>query len=224
MATSFSRPPRPWCPTEMAAPIRDLESGFTLVELTVAVAILVVLMGVLFSLSLGIGDTAAIQDLKITGNDEARRGLLAVAPRLRQAVRETINLDQMPTDILSFRMPEDIDGNGLAVDSANALELGPEVEIRRDKHDQNKDGMTQSQLIMISGESIRVLANGLSPDLGPSPAPASGKGEVVPAENTAGFWVAEEEGGIRVTIRTLGTSRRGHKILQEFNQLIAPRN
>ncbi|MBL7646869.1 MAG: prepilin-type N-terminal cleavage/methylation domain-containing protein [Candidatus Hydrogenedentes bacterium] len=208
----------------MAASNIDRENGFTLVELTVAVAILVVLMGVLFSLSLGIGDTAAIQDLKIRGNDEARRGLLAVAPRLRQAVRETINLEQMPTDILTFRMPEDLDGNGLAVNGANALELGPEVEIRRDKHDQNKDGMSQSQLIMISGESIRVLANGLSPAPGPTPSPASAKGTAQSAENTAGFWVAEEEGGIRVTIRTLSTSRRGHEILQEFNQLIAPRN
>lgn len=194
--------------------------GFTLLELMFAVAIMTVVMGVLFSLSLGIGNTASVQDVKMNSNDEARRAMLAVAPRLRQAARETVNFDQMPTDVLTFKMPVDTDGNGLAVDKYNAIELGPEIEIRRDRYDQNKDGLTMTQLIMISGESIRVLANDLAPDEGPKPDLT----QKIPPESAAGFWVIEEEGGVRIVVRTQGTSRRGHVLRQQTEQLVTPRN
>lgn len=193
--------------------------GFSLLELTFVVAISTVIMGVLFSLSLGIGDTAAIQDQKVITNDEARRAMLAVAPRLRQAARESIDFKQLPSDVLIFRMPRDLDGNGVAVDAFNSLELGPTIEIRRDRFDQNKDGIALAQLIMISGESIRVLANNLAPDI----VVPDKKGKA-PSRSTAGFWVVEEEGGIRVTIRTRAITRRGHLLRHELSQVITPRN
>lgn len=204
----------------MVARILPRTSGFTLVELTFAVAIMTVLMGVLFTLSLGIGDTAANQELKNVNNDEARKAMLAIAPRLRQAVRESINFKQLPSDVLIFRMPRDLDGNGLAVDAFNSLELGPSIEIRRDRFDQNKDGIGLTQLIMISGDSIRVLANNVFPDRPPVPDKA-GK---IPTRITTGFWVQEEDGNLRVTIRTRGISRRGHVLRHELSQVIAPRN
>lgn len=204
----------------MAARTLPRARGFTLLELTFAVAIMTVIMGVLFTLSLGIGDTAAIQDRKVVMNDEARRGMLAISPRLRQAVRESINFKQLPSDVLIFRMPRDLDGNGLAVDAFNSLELGPSIEIRRDRFDQNKDGIGLAQLIMISGDSIRVLANDVFPDRGPVPDKA-GK---IPTRNTAGFWVQEEDGNLRVTIRTRGISRSGHLLRHELSQVIVPRN
>ena len=195
-------------------------SGVTLLEMMVSVGILTAVMGVLFTLSLSIGDTARIQNTKSMAHDEARRALLAVVPRLRQAQDASINKGALPGDVLSFRMPVDADGNGTAVDIGGALELGNVVTIRRDTLDLNGDGVTASQLIMVEGDTVTVLANNLSPDGAPAPA---GEGEPAP-ENTAGFWVEEQAGGVLVSIRTQGTSRRGHVIRQTFTELVDPRN
>lgn len=196
------------------------KSGVTLLELMVSMGILTGVMGVLFTLSLSIGDTARIQNTKVVSNDEARRALLAVIPRLRQAQDSTINKDALPGDVLSFQMPDDLDGNGSAVNVGGDLEVGDIITIRRDTDDANLDGITTSQLIMVQGDVVTVLANNLSPDAGPAPV---AEGEPEPA-NTAGFWVQEQSGGVLVTIRTQGTSRRGHVIRQEFSELVNPRN
>lgn len=211
MVTCFNPWPPPWWPTEMGGRAHPTR-GFSLLEVTVAVAIFTVTMGMLFTLSLGIGDAARIQDARIIAQDEARRAILSIAPRLRQAARSSINFDEFPTDVLVFRMPADLDGNGLAVDAFNAIELGPEIEIRRDQYDLNKDGLTMAQLIMVSGESVRVLANNLVTE--------SEGG----APENAGFRVEEEEGAIRVTVRTREWSRRGHELRQVFSQAVFPRN
>lgn len=197
------------------------QQGSTLLELMFAVAIMTIVMGTLFTLSLSIGDTAQLQDVKITNIDEGRRALLRIVPRVRQAHRASVNFEDMPSDVLRFRMPEDIDDNGLAIDRFNTLELGDEIIIRRDKDDLNKDGVAASQLIMIQGETVTVLANELSPDEGPDP---DWKGNGEPPENTAGFWVEVVSGRLTVTIRTEGTTRRGQEIRQQFTQIVEPRN
>lgn len=194
--------------------------GVTLLELTFAMAIFAIVMGILFTLAIGIGDTTQVQDIRITANDEGRRALLGISPRLRNARAETVNFEEMPTDILRFRTATDLDGNGLAVDQFNTVELGAEMTIRRDTYDQNKDGRSDTQLILIDGESVRVLANNLSPDAAPPPAE---EGEVAP-ENTAGFWVEENAGTVVVTVRTQGRSRRGHVFQQTYTQFVTPRN
>lgn len=199
---------------------RNSQSGVTLLEMMFSVAILTAVMGVLFSLSLGIGDTARIQNVKATSNDEARRALLAVVPRLRQAQFTSVNTDEMPGDVLSFNMADDIDGNGSAVNISGNLEVGTLVTIQRDSADANGDGVGAEQLVMIQGNTVTVLANNLSPD--PGPAPAADGAE--PADNTAGFWVEEQAGGVLITIRTQGTSRQGHVIRQQFTELVNPRN
>lgn len=195
-------------------------AGVTLLELMVAMGILTAVMGVLFTFSLSVGDTAGIQNTKVIANDEARRALLAVVPRLRMAQTTTINKAQLPGDVLSFRMPQDLDGNGTAVNIGGDLELGGAITIKRDADDLNEDGKTLTQLILIDGDDVTVLANELSPDAGPAPV-AEGESE---PENTAGFWAQEQGGSILVSIRTQGTSRRGHVIRQEFTELVDPRN
>lgn len=199
---------------------RNPQSGVTLLEMMFSVAILTTVMGVLFSLSLGIGDTARIQDVKATSNDEARRALLAVVPRLRQAQGTSVNTDEMPGDVLTFNMAVDIDGNGSAVNVSGNLEVGTLVTIQRDSADANGDGVGAEQLVMTQGNVITVLANNLSPDPGPAPV----EDGVEAAENTAGFWVEEQAGGVLITIRTQGTSRQGHVIRQQFTELVNPRN
>lgn len=199
---------------------RNSQSGVTLLEMMFSVAILTAVMGVLFSLSLGIGDTARVQNVKATSNDEARRALLAVVPRLRQAQFTSVNTDEMPGDVLTFNMAADIDGNGSAVNVSGNLEVGTLVTIQRDSADANGDGVDASQLVMIQGNTVTVLANNLSPDAGPAPAEDGAE----PGANTAGFWVEEQAGGVLLTIRTQGTSRQGHVIRQQFTELVNPRN
>ena len=61
----------------MATRNRISQRGVTLLELMMAMSILTVVMGVLFTLSISIGDTAKLQDVKVVNNDEARRALQA---------------------------------------------------------------------------------------------------------------------------------------------------
>lgn len=204
----------------MATRNRISQRGVTLIELMMAMSILTVVMGVLFTLSISIGDTAKLQDVKVVNNDEARRALQAVVPRLRQAQFSSVNTGEMPGDVLRFQMPADLDGNGTAVNISGDLELGNPVTIQRDVDDANEDGVTDTQLVMISGDTVTVLANQLSPD--PRPAPVQ-VGEIAP-ENNAGFWVEQQNGGILLTIRTQGESRRGTLIRQQFTELVDPRN
>ena len=194
--------------------------GFTLLELMISMGLLTVVMGILFTMSIGIGDTAKLQDTRLQNNDEARRALLAVVPRLRQAQTSSINIGDLPGDVLSFRMPSDLDGNGSAVNISGDLETGNLITIQRDDDDLNQDTITKEQLIMIEGDTVTVLANSLSPDARPA---AVEIGEEA-ADNTAGFWVEEQSGGILLTIRTQGKSRRGTLIRQQFTELVDPRN
>ena len=204
----------------MATRNRISQRGVTLLELMMAMSILTVVMGVLFTLSISIGDTAKLQDVKVVNNDEARRALQAVVPRLRHAQFSSVNTGEMPGDVLRFQMPDDLDGNGTAVNISGDLELGNPVTIQRDVDDANEDGVSNTQLVMISGNTVTVLANQLSPDAGPAPVQV---GEIAP-ENNAGFWVEEQNGGILLTIRTQGESRRGTLIRQQFTELVDPRN
>lgn len=186
-----------------------------------AMSILTVVMGVLFSLSISIGDTAKLQDVKVSNNDDARRALMNVVPRFRQAESTTINTADLPGDVLTFRMPSDVDGNGTAVNVSGDLEIGDLVTIQRDTDDVNGDGLTNEQLLMTIGDAAPVvLANTLSPDAGPAPV-ADGEEE---PENTAGFWVEQQRGGYLLTIRTQGETRRGTLIRQQFTELVKPRN
>lgn len=204
----------------MYKPGKNSRRGVTLLELMMAMSILTVVMGVLFTMSISIGDTAKLQDVKVVNNDEARRALMAVVPRLRQAQTSSINMADLPGDVLSFRMPVDLDGNGTAVNVSGDMETGGLITIQRDVADQNQDGVSAKQLVMIDGNEITVLANSLAPDGAPQPA---ADGEEDP-ENNAGFWVEQQSGGLLLTIRTEGESRRGTLIRQQFTELVDPRN
>tara|TARA_R110001592_G_scaffold183220_1_gene426845 strand:- start:1972 stop:2571 length:600 start_codon:yes stop_codon:yes gene_type:complete len=195
-------------------------AGTTLLELTFAMAILTIVMGALFTMSQSIGDTAKVQDVKIIAVDEGRRALLGLIPPLRQAQALSINYEKLPADVLRFRIPADNDGNGLAINAANVIELGEEIIVRRDVDDENGDGISSSQLIMFQDDSMTVLANHLSPDAGPTLIP----GTTQLTKNTAGFWVEKNDGALSITIRTQGKDRKGRILRQEYTQLVKPRN
>ncbi len=197
--------------------------GMTLLELMAAVSIFTIVMGVLFSLSFGFANAAQVQEIKVTTNDEARRALMVLATRLRQASRQTINFQELPGDSITFRMATDINGNGTAVDAAGNLELTDPFTIQRDVDDVNGDGLTMNQLIMM-GDKVRVLANNLKPGEAPDGFNAAGlpPGALAPA--TVGFWVTPRDGGLEVTVRAQGRSRRGQIYMTALTEFIVPRN
>ncbi len=192
--------------------------GFTLLEMMMAVAIFTMVMGTLFTLSLTFANTAEIQELRITNNDEARRLFLALTPLVRQASRSTVNWGEMPGDRITFQMATDMDGNGFAINPTGQIELTGQVAIERDRTDANGDGITMSQLVFIDEDgNVRVLANGLQEE----PAPA-GAGEEIP--DGVGFWAVRQGDGILITVRTEGRTRRGRLFTTTVSEFILPRN
>ncbi len=191
--------------------------GFTLLELMVAVAILTMVMGTIFAIGIGFANAAEVQEIKITTTDEARRAFLFLTPILRQASRETINWDEIPGDSITFRAATDVSGNGFAVDENGEIELGPPITIQRDIDDAYEDGITMSQLVLITSDDVRVLAN----DLQQGDAPNDADDEI---PDDVGFWIARRGNGLEVTIRTERQTRRGHVFTTTITEFILPRN
>ena len=193
--------------------------GFTLLELMMAVAILTIVMGTLFSISLAFANSAEVQEIKITTTDEARRAYLRIAPILRQAVRNTVNWGDLPGDSLSFQTIGDTSGTGWPVDTSGEAEVGGTVTIQRDVNDANGDGITMSQLVLIRADGVDVLANGLEEGV---PGADVAIGADIP--DGVGFWVAPRGAGLDVTIRTVGRTRRGHVFTTTITEYVLPRN
>ncbi len=202
--------------------------GMTLLEVMFATAIMTVVMTALYGMALGLADTARVQEATTTAHDEARRGLLVISKELRQAAG--FSLSGLPEAELSYRVATDVNGNGLAVDASAKLELSAARILTRDFEDMNGDGRSEDQLILIDGEVVRVLANGLMED-----EDLNGTGWLDEGEDTnnnwrldRGIWFEKWFGGsgnaIRINIQTAGTSRQGHILTASLSEVIIPRN
>lgn len=191
--------------------------GFTLLEIVFALAILTTLMAVLFTLSIGLGDTAQIQELQALHDDNARAALLTVVPLLHQAAGSSINWNQLPGQELRFRIAEDLSGNGFAVNAQGDIELGPERLIQRDLKDLNGDGKTDTQLVLVVGDDVTVLANNLTPL--PNTDGTTAPGAMVP-----GFWVEPRGTGVVVRLQFESHTRRNQPVRLDLEELVRPRN
>lgn len=190
--------------------------GFTLLEITFAVAILSIVLLILFGISEAFGNTAQVQRAKVQGTEECRRALLVAVPLLRQASRNSVNFNQLPGPVITFRAAADMNGNGTAVDVLGNLELAGVTTIRVDVNDANNDGVTNTQLVMIQGNEVRVLANNLVPQTnGPNG---------LPTRETSGFWVTPRDAGFEVMVRARGRTQRGLVLDTTMSEYIALRN
>ncbi len=202
-------------------------NGMTLLEVMFAVAIFTVVMGALFTLALGFGDTADIQSIQANSNDDARKALDTLVTELRQAARSSINWAQLPGAQLVYRVATDLDGNGTAVDVNGRIELSQPRTVARDLADANHDSVGGKQLTATAGDTIRVLANNVSPD---SEQPDAA-GVFGPAQDTnkngrldRGIWFEPQGRGLRITIQTQGVNRRNQVIRSTFQETVFPRN
>ena len=188
--------------------------GFTLLEVMTASAILSVLLLTLYGLSEAFAGTAQVQRAKIQGNEEARRGVQVVLPLVRMASRDTVNWNQLPGPVLTFRAADDLDGNGTAVNVGARLELGAAITVGPDLQDANEDGVTATQLVMVQGDVVTVLANHLV-------APPDG---AQPTADNSGFWVTPRDAGVELMIRAQGSTVRGRIMTTSMSQFAAMRN
>lgn len=206
---------------------RQGTAGMSLLEVMFAMALLTMVMGTLFGISLSFSDTARVQEAQLNAHDEARRALLMLVPDLRQAVSVTINWNELPGEVLTYRVAADVSGNGTAVNQDKRLEMSEIRTITRDLEDINGDGLTANQLIAVTGNGVQVLANNLSP-LSEQP---NAQGEFGDAEDTngngrmdRGIWFEPWGGSLRVTVQTQGTDRQGHIIPFVLDTIVTPRN
>lgn len=202
--------------------------GMTLLEVMFTVAMLTAVMGVLFGLAISFGDTARVQDVKVTSHDEVRRAMDFIVKDLRQAASGLINWADLPGESVSYRVPMDLSGNGIPVNESGNLELSPERTIMRDLEDLTGDGLTVRQLIVTDGDTTRVLANEISPDA-EQPGP---DGVFGPAQDLNGNGRLDQgvwfepwgQGGIRITLQASGQSRQGHILRTDLREVVYPRN
>src|SRR5690606_12547026 len=74
-----------------------------------------------------------------------------------------------PVTSIVYQRPDDLDGNGNALDAAMNLELRPARIFTIDTNDANGDGRTVTQLVELNadGSFRRVLCNNVSPAVAP---------------------------------------------------------
>ncbi|MCX8064905.1 MAG: hypothetical protein N3G21_07000 [Candidatus Hydrogenedentes bacterium] len=203
---------------------RKYHLGMTLIELVMTVGLMTIVMGALFAMSLSLSDTVQTYNATISATDEARKALYFLIPRISQASRQTININNLPGEVLVFRMPTDLDGNGTCVDVNGTLELGDPITVRRDTEDLNGDGQTNNQLIMVQGNNITVLANNIFFP----PEQQNPNGSFNDTNNNGrldrGFMIIPEGNSLRVIIDTVGRTRRGHELVIHIEERVTPRN
>lgn len=201
--------------------------GFTLIELMIVVSVLTIVLALLFSLALNVQSAAASQEARIAGQDQVRNAKQWLERELRQATQASINANTFPTQSLTYRRATDADGNGTAVNSGLSLELTPTRTIRRDTGDANNDGVRGTQLVMIEGNRVTVIANGLLPDEDANGNNAFDGNEDANANGVLdrGLLFQQAGGGILVTLQAMyQPSPREPEQLSTVQSIIVPRN
>lgn len=203
-------------------------NGVTLLEMLFTVAILTIVMATLAGLAISIGDTSQIRQSQATTYFEARRAMEEIVRQVRQAANRT--LTTLPANTLSFQAATDDDSNGTAVNVSGKLELGGVQIVKRDTDNRNNDEFRSEQLVLIDGENVRVLANGLLPDEDINANNALDTGEDINNNGVLdhGLWFSEWTGGsrrgVQVDIQVVRESRRGISIVAHLTEVVVPRN
>ena len=195
--------------------------GFTLLEVTVSVAILMVVIAFLYMLSASLSSAALIQEGKTFTQDQVRNAMQVITTDLRQASSTSVNWATLPGATLTYQPAADIDGNGTAVDSGGFLEVDGVHTVQRDATDP-----TRVVLIQPDGTS-QVIATNVLPN-----EDVNGNGTLESAEDTnnnnaldRGLWFQAVGQTVQITIqaqRRTGSPPR--PILSSLIEFVEPRN
>lgn len=182
--------------------------GFTLLELLTVTTLLIAAGGMIWQTWFTINESADLLDKQATGGGEALRVMGVAGRELRQA--SLGSLSALPANALTFQIVADMDGDGLPLDAAGALELSAPRTFTRDLDDANGDGLREQQLVLITEEGVEVLSNNLAPPAQEGPDP--------------GVWFEQSANGVRLTVQTRDTTRRGRSAPGRLEVTIRPRN
>jgi len=122
--------PAPQSITESNRSPRNATQGFTLIELVFVVGIMTIISGALLSSFLSLEKSMDVAEAKVLTTDNTRIAMMVMIRELRQANAATYSVDQVTidgqvTDILSYVVAVDLDGNGWPIDSAGDVEYSP---------------------------------------------------------------------------------------------------
>ena len=188
------------------------KTGFTLIEILFAATIAVTILGAAFSVMMQLRNTSAMLELRAAARMDGERALHVISQELGQASLSSISA--LPAPSVTYRIPVDASGNGTALDAHGRVEWSEERVIQRDMEDANHDGLGAKQLVLVNGDDITVLANGLAPDEKDDNATAR-----------PGVWFEPVAGGVRVVIRAQRTVLPGpHVLIEEVERTVHVRN
>ena len=196
-------------------------------EVTVSVAILMIITGGLFTFSVMMGRTARSQESKIITADDTRQAMIYSIRELRQAANASINWGSLPASSVSYRIANDINGNGVAVDANGRIELTGLRTIQRDTEDLNNDGMTDAQAVLVNNNDIIVLANNLieDEDLNANNNLDPGEDRNANGRLDRGLRFEQAGRGIRITVQTESqSSPQDWLMMSELVEVVVPRN
>jgi prepilin-type N-terminal cleavage/methylation domain-containing protein len=188
--------------------------GFTLIEVIAASALLTAALAMIWQAWMMSNNTSDVIGRKMDATVTTAHAFAVMNREIRQAAFST--LSPLPSDSLSYRVVEDLDGNGFPVDSLGHVELGPVRTITRDHNDANKDGRASDQLVLISGDHVHVLANDLPAD---ESTDSDGNGVF-----ERGIWFEAQGQGVLVSLRVIATTSRDISMQGVGSQLVTPRN
>jgi hypothetical protein len=193
----------------------------------IVAAVLTSVLALLFGLSLNLQESLAGQEAKMSTQDNLRGAMQYIARELRQSSSGSIAWASLPATTVSYRKADDVDGNGTAVDSGGFLELTPVRTIQRDITDLNGDGVTATQVIMVEGTTVRVIANNVpvSEDVDGDLTLDAGEDSNFNNALDRGLWFEQDGRGIRVTLQTqLVPTPRSSATMSALTEIVVPRN
>ena len=176
--------------------------GFTLIEVLFAATISITILGAAFGVIMQVRDTSSVMEMRAAARSEAERAIYVIGQELGQA--SLSSLGTLPGASIHYRIPVDIDGDGIALDAIRQVEWSGERIIQRDVMDANHDGLGVEQLVLVNGVQVTVLANSL--------APCETK---IEATDKPGLWFEAVPGGVRVTVCTQKISQPDRHLLTE---------
>lgn len=200
--------------------------GFTLLELTMSIAILSIVSGMLFVLANTMHNASLAQDAKMSTHDEARNAMMRISRELRNAQQGSVVVGANGASI-QYRTPADADDNGVPVDAGGFLELGPVRTIQRDIADANGDGRTNTQVILNTGVQVVVLANDVpvSEDANNNAVLDGGEDGNFNLRLDRGLVFERVGTGVRVTVQSM---RQGgpetQPMISTMSEIVTPRN